>query len=114
YNQAIYQYAHREGGPNTIRQIPHLLGDHAEFILFFFAPLYWMLGSYTLLIVQIIAVLGGGYGVYRASRLETDDEVLSAGAMAIFFLSFGVISAVTFDFHSNVIWTMFLPWILVA
>ena len=114
YNQAIYQYATGQGGPNTLRQVPHLLGDHAEFILFLFAPFYWLFGSYTLLIIQIIAVIVGGYGVYRLSWLETEDEYLSLAAMLMFFLSFGVISAIIFDFHSNVIGVMFLPWMFAA
>ncbi len=113
-NQTLYQYAHGESGPNTLRHVPHLLGDHLEITMFLFVPFYYLFGSYTLLVWQIAAVLFGGAGVYVLTKHHTNDTLLSVGAMTIFFLSFGVISAIIFDFHNNAIGIAFLPWMLWA
>ncbi len=114
FNQTLYQYAHFSSGPNTIREVPHLLGDHFEITFIAFAPFYYLFGSYTLLIFQILAVLGAGLGIFYLSKKNTDSFYFSWSAMVIFFLSFGTISAVNYDYHNNVLGIAFLPWILLA
>lgn len=97
--------------PNTILE-KYILGDHVELILILFAPLYWLFGSYTLLIIQIIMILFGGLGVYSYLKLKTKDKLTSACGMAIFFLSYGILSALAYDYHNNTVGIMFLPWML--
>ncbi len=111
FNQALQQYAHGAIGPNTIRNVPYLFADHFEPIMFLFAPLYWLFGSYTLLLVQIIATLFGGLGIYLLIRKETKNEVVALVATALFLLFFGIITALAFDYHNNVIGTMLIPWL---
>lgn len=113
-NQALHQWAHFQNGENTLHQVPNLWGVHLLFTILLFSPLYWLYGSYSLLIVQIIAVIGGGIGIYCLAKDHTKDEYLSIGAMSIFFLSFGVISAMIFEFHNNVLGMAFLPWLMLA
>lgn len=110
FNQTLSHYAHFKFGPNTLREVPTLLADHLEFILFLFAPLYWIFGSYTLLLVQIAAIIFGGYGIYLLLKTETNDAFLTLGGVVIFYLFFGLYQALAFDYHNNVVGTMFIPW----
>ena len=71
-----------------------------------------MFGSYTLLIVQIVAALLGGWGIYKLIGLYTDDGWMPIFAVATFFFSFGIIQTMAFDYHSNVLTAMILPWLL--
>ncbi|MBP9718585.1 DUF2079 domain-containing protein [Candidatus Gracilibacteria bacterium] len=116
FNQTIQQYANGVLGPNTVRSVPILLADHLELLLFIFSPLYWLFGSYTLLIVQIAATLFGGYGVYLfvKNQLSTHQrgELIALTAAATFFMFFGLLTALAFDYHNNVVGIMFLPWMM--
>lgn len=114
YNQALYRYAHFTTGPNTILRMDNLLGDHFEVLMLLLSPFYWIFGSYTLLVVQLTAILIGGYGIYLLAKDTTGDDWLSLGTTVIFFLSFGLFGAMVFDYHNNVIGAMFLPWMLLA
>jgi len=111
FNQTIYNYAHGRIGPNTIMELNNTLGDHFELILFIISPLYWLFQSYTLLIVQIIAVILGGIGVYKLIKEKTKNETAALGAMAILYLFYGVFSAIVYDYHNNVVGAMMIPWI---
>lgn len=111
FNQTLYSYAHLKLGPNTLRGISILLGDHFEPILFLFAPLYWVFGSYTLLIVQIGFVMLGGLGTYLLLMRETKNEKLSITGSILLFLSFGLLQAMAYDYHNNVIGAMLIPWL---
>lgn len=111
FNQAIHQYSHFKVGPNTIRGVPILLADHFELILFLFSPLYWIFGSYTLLIVQILAIHFGALGVYLLLRKLTKDQWLTMGGVVLFYLFYGVFDALSYDYHNNVVGAMFLPWL---
>src|SRR5688572_26649804 len=56
-NQVLWDYAHGRMNYNSL--MPELdgkvnvLANHFEPVLFIFAPLYYIFGSYTLLLVQI-------------------------------------------------------------
>src|SRR5919112_4805384 len=66
-NHAIYDYAHFRVNYSTLlldAAPMNFLGSHFALLPILFSPLYWILGSYTLLVVQIAAVLFGGVGVY--------------------------------------------------
>lgn len=112
FNQAIYHYSHFKLGPNTICGSSILLGDHFELILFLFSPLYWIFGSYTLLLIQIFAILFGGIGVFLFLKEKTKDKILSIAGLVLFYLFFGIFNSLAFAYHNNVIGIMFLPWML--
>ena len=114
YTHAMYDYAHFRM-PDCSMFKPtdaSLLSDHFDLYLPLLSPLVYVFGSYTLLIVQIVAVLLGGWGVCKLIGLYTDDEWMPVLASAVFFFSFGIIHAIAFDYHSNVLTTMMLPWLL--
>ena len=114
YTHIMYDYAHFRIDDYFIysRAPRSVLSDHFDLYLMLLSPLIYVFGSYTLLIVQIAGVLLGGWGVYKLIKLYTDDDLLPIFAMAAFFFSFGIIHALAFDYHSNVLTSMMLPWLL--
>lgn len=117
-NQVLWDYAHFRMNYNTI--MPELngqvnvLANHFEPILFLFAPLYYIFGSYTLLWVQIGCILVGGYGVYRYISAISGDRIFACLGMAMFYGMWGVFGALSFDFHTNVIAAVIVPWLFYA
>ena len=114
YTHAMYDFMHgRIDDCSMFKETQQsILGAHFDLYLFILSPLVFIFGSYTLLIVQIAAVLLGGWGIYKLIKLYTDDELLPIFASATFFFSFGIIHALSYDYHSNVLTAMMLPWLL--
>jgi len=114
FNKSLYQYAHLELGPNNIRELPNLLGDHFEFLMVLLAPLYYIFGSYTLLIVQIAAIIIGALGIYRLIQYKTKSNVLSILALIFILSFFGTIQAIAFDYHNDALGFAVLSWMLLS
>lgn len=114
YTHAMYDYTHfRVDDCSMFKAVPQsILSDHFDLYLVILSPLIHVFGSYTLLIVQIIAALLGGWGIYKLIGLYTDDGWMPVFAVATFFFSFGIIQTMAFDYHSNVLTAMVLPWLL--
>ena len=114
YTHAMYDYTHfRIDDCSIFKAAPQsILSDHFDLYLIILSPLIFVFGSYTLLIVQIVAVLLGGWGVYKLISLYCDDGWMPVLASSVFLFSFGVIHAMAYDYHSNVLTTMMLPWLL--
>jgi len=114
FNNALYDYAHLRLNHYSLVQplFYNFLADHFSLLVPMISPLYWLLGSYTLLVVQIVAILLGGYGVYVYFSERTQDRFLPLLAMVHFFSVWGIYSALAFDYHENVVGTMFVPWLL--
>ena len=114
YTHAMYDFIHgRIDDCSMFKETQQsILGAHFDLYLFILSPLVFIFGSYTLLIIQIAAVLLGGWGIYKLIKLYTDDELLPIFASATFFFSFGIIHAMSYDYHSNVLTAMMLPWLL--
>ena len=116
YTHAIYRYSHLlpadcslfmpEGGEQL------LLSDHFDLLLPLLSPLSYLFGTYTLFIVQIIAILFGAYGVYRLIMSVSGKHLLSWAAMLAMLSCFGVWHALGSDYHSNVIAASLLPWFI--
>lgn len=116
FMQALYHYAHGILGPNTVRGVPTLLGDHLEPIMFLLVPLWWIFRENTLFVVQSFAVTIGGLGVYTAVMAREDHwkRLYATAALMLFCVHWSLTQAVTFDYHNNVLGMMLLPWIIVA
>ena len=114
-NHAVYDYAHFRVNYSTLlldAAPMNFLGSHFTLLPILFSPLYWLLGSYTMLLVQIAAILFGGTGIYVYCRHRTPDTSMPLLITAQFFLMWGIYSALAFDYHDNVVGAMFLPWFL--
>lgn len=114
FNQAAWDYAHLRVEASSVIRYNNLLGDHFTLLQLLWGPLFWVFGSYTLLLVQIGVLLGGGYGAYRLHLLRTQGTQPGAalGLLVLFLSTWGIYSALAFDYHDNVVATMLLPWLL--
>ena len=110
YTNHMYDYAH--GSMADMQMIwdtkELALADHFDLYLILFSPLLYLFGSSTLLIVQIAAIFVGVKGVYTYFK---DDPKIAVFASLFFLSYFGVVSALSYDYHSNVISAMAVPWL---
>lgn len=118
YNNAIYSYAHGKVNHSTLI-LPYVsarnqLSDHFDLFLVIVSPLYYVFGSYTLLIVQIIAVVAAGVAVNLLLKSYLKQPLLALLGQLHFYLLWGIYAALAFDYHSNVVAAMFIPWLFYA
>lgn len=121
FNHAFYSHAHLRTNEMTLiqqdRVITNFLADHFEVLMWLIAPLYWLLtpifGTATLLVLQISAILFGGVGIFKCLRVLFADSSYTTALWGTFhfFSIWGIYGAVGFDYHNNVIGTMFVPWL---
>ncbi|MCL6105743.1 MAG: DUF2079 domain-containing protein [Actinobacteria bacterium] len=114
FNQALYDFAHLK--LNYFSLYPNgtslnYFADHFSLITVLYAPFYYLLRTYTLLVIQILAILFGGAGIYQFARHETKSRYLPLIVIIQFFGIWGIYSALAFDFHNNVVAAMFVPWL---
>ncbi len=111
----IYDYQHGHWNDPTLYYksiyVSNLLADHFSITSLFITPIANVLGSYTLLVIQIIAILLGGYGIYKYVFYKSNNKATAHLFTFHFFCIWGVFSAVSYDFHYNVIGTMCVPYI---
>lgn len=86
-----------------------ILADHWAPILVVFSPLRYLFGSYTLLIIQIAALLMAATYIYRIALWYKMNSWIAAGASLFFLSMWGITSALAFDFHTNVLAACFFP-----
>lgn len=111
-NVAFFQKPVFTLNPNG-QEMP-FLATHFSPLVFIFAPLYHIFGNYTLLIVQVAAIAIGGSGVFQYSRFRLGNNLVTPILMLIHFFSiWGIYSALTYDFHCNVLGAMVVPWFFV-
>ncbi len=115
YNNMLYSYSHFKLNYTPIQQplVYHAFADHFEPVFFLFAPFYWIFGSYTLIIIQIVMVIFGGLGAMRFAQLHSNNNTLSIAILIQFYAMWGVYSALAFDFHNNITAAMIVPWVMV-
>ena len=115
YTNAIYDYSHFSFNDSTVfKALPqNLLADHFDLFLILISPLSLIFGTTTLLFVQIVFILIGGIGVLNFIRLKGADEKWARAGMIYFYLHFSVFSALSFDYHSNVIAASLVPWLFI-
>ncbi len=111
---AIFDYAHFRWNDCMIMQpsFDNVLADHFSLYPILISPFYWIFGSYTMLIFQWAAILFGGVGIYKFVLLIGSNKKLATIATAHFFCIWGIYSALSFDYHDNVVAAMFVPWFL--
>lgn len=111
-NNAVYDYAHFRFNNCTLLQpeLKNYLSEHFELFIILLSPFIYLFGTYTLLIFQILFVLFGGFGVYKYIKEISQDVISGFLAQLHFYFFFGIYSALSFDFHNNVLGAMFVPW----
>ncbi len=114
YTNAIFDYSHfRLNDSGVFKETySNLLSDHFDLSLILLSPFSWIFGQYTLLILQIVFVIAGGAGVYHLVLDKTASKFNALMAQLHLLLFFSVFSALSFDYHSNVLAAMLLPWFM--
>jgi uncharacterized membrane protein len=112
YTNALFDYSHFQWNDSSTFKIDeqNLLADHFDLYLILFSPFSFILGTYTLQFIQIIALLLGALGVYQFGKSFFKNQQLVWLATLHFLLFFGCFAAVAFDYHSNVVAACVLPW----
>lgn len=117
YTHAAFQYAHFQPADSLmIKEYSEpMLGGHFDLYLILFSPFIYVFGSYTLLIVQIIAVIAGGIGIYHYFQiLGVKNKNIPLIAALYFFVFFGVFGAFSNEYHSVVVAASIVPWFFVS
>jgi uncharacterized membrane protein len=115
YNFALYDYSHFRISECPVYNFGHMsfMQDHLSFTLFLFIPLYWIFGwltgTYTLLIIQTLFILYGGWGVFKLMELKTADKYLPILALLQYFIIFGRWSAFVMDCNLAIIASSLVP-----
>lgn len=115
FNHAVYSFSQFRANIFTLDILNrgiNYFADHFSPITFLYVPFYWVFGSYGLLILQILAILVGGLGLFRYMQNHTTHYALPYIVLIQFFCVWGIYTAVGFDFHNNVIAAMMLPWLI--
>jgi uncharacterized membrane protein len=111
FNNAIYDYAHFRWNSNSVKLYNNILSDHFTLLHIPFSVFYWIWGTYTLLIIQILAILFGAYGAYRYQLFRSGDPLFALLLTAQFLFIWGIYSAVSYDYHDNIPGAMMVPWL---
>ncbi len=115
YTNALYDYLHFHWNDSTVfKEVPeNLLADHFDLYLILFSPLSVFFETYTLLIIQIAFVLIGAYGVFQYFEFRTNGlhSNISYLLTVAFLFFFGIYSALSYDYHSNVVASMLVPYL---
>ena len=113
--QAVGDFAHLRWPRTTLlldAPPTPFLGQHFSLTPLLAAPLYYLVGaSWALLLVQVAAVVWGAYGVWRYAYAHGASPSEATWAMALFASQWGVFSALSFDYHDNVVGAMAFPWL---
>lgn len=114
FNHALYSFAHFKKATFTLgiggNEIP-FLGTHFSPIMILYIPFYYVFGSYTLLVIQILAILFGGVAIYKySSEIFGKNNLLPKLILIQFFSIWGIYSSLAFDFHNNVVAAMLVLW----
>ncbi len=115
YTNALYDYSHFQFNDSTTfkESSENLLADHFDIYLMLFSMLSYFLGTNTLLVVQIAALIFGALGVKKYFDQRHLIPNLGYPAMLFFLLFFGVFNAVSQDYHSNVVAACLVPWFFI-
>src|SRR4051812_37416311 len=102
---AAFDYAHLRVNDCMLMKpyYTNYLSDHFSVDLIFISPVIYLFGTYGLLVAQIAALILGGIGIYRYVLQRTGNMFLANMAMLHFYLFWGMLNALQFDFHNNVI-----------
>lgn len=116
YTNALYDYAHFQFNDSlTFKETPeNLLADHFDLYLPLLSPLSYFFGSYTLLIVQIAALLFGATGIYKLVAQWFPTSRIKYYALLYFLFFFSNFASLAFDYHSSTVASMFVPWVFLS
>lgn len=114
-NHALANFSEFKTNTFTINyedQTLNYFGDHFSPIMYLYVPFYYVFQDYALLVVQILSILVGGFGVLKLASLYFKNKWIPTLVLIQFFTLWGIGSALAVGFHNNVVGSMFIPWFL--
>ena len=115
YNQLAYKFAHFYRPSSTLwnddYELKNCFGDHFTVLMPLNSQLYWIFGSYALLVAQIIYCVIGAFGIFKLIEYKCQNSLLALIGVLLFFTHYSLYSAIVFDSHDNIYGIMFIPWI---
>jgi len=115
YNQAFWDFAHFRINSNTVFEpaLANYFQIHPAFILPLLSPLYWLFnpifGTYSLLIIQNIFILLGGYGTYLLIKRKTGNEIIAILAFVHYNVIWGHFTALASDYIDTTVASSMVP-----
>jgi len=115
YNFAFYDFSHFRISDCPVYLTNHVnfLQDHVSFTMFVFIPIYWIIGwltqTYTLLIIQTIIILYGGWATYKLIELKTTNKIYPLLAILQYFILFGRWTSFVTDCNLAIIASSMVP-----
>jgi len=114
FNHALYSFSHGRMNHFTLDLEafgPNYFADHFSPITLLYVPFYYIFGSWTLLIIQIASILFGAWGSYKVAQHKLQFAKKPVYILVFFLAQWAIISALSFDFHNNVVAAMLVPWL---
>lgn len=116
HNQLMYKWAHFRNPSSTLwnpyYELKNCLGDHFTLLMPINSQLYWIFGSYGMLVAQIFYMIIGATGIYKLIQFKCKSNNLALLGVFLFFTHYSLYAALAFDAHDNIYGMMFLPWVL--
>lgn len=113
YDQAIWNSAHGRWFAASV-ETDNLLGDHTDFGLLLYVPLFWIWPDVRLLLVaQTVILASGAAPIFWLARRRLNSEPLAACLSCLYLLYPAVGFINRYDFHPEVIILPALLWALV-
>jgi uncharacterized membrane protein len=118
YNQAFWDFAHFRTNANTVfePQLNNYFQVHPAFTLPLLSPLYWIFtpifGTYSLLIIQNIFIILGGYGTFLFIHKKTGNFIIALLAFVHYNLLWGHFSAICSDYTDTTVAASMMPFFL--
>ncbi|HVZ12326.1 MAG TPA: DUF2079 domain-containing protein [Patescibacteria group bacterium] len=112
-DQAIWKYSQFKTPIATIHSYfdTPIYFDHLEPIFIILSPLYWINpNTYTLITLQVLAVIASGYAVYLLAKDKKIPDHLSIALLINYLAFYGIQNAIWADVHSLVFAIPFLSF----
>lgn len=100
FNQLLWRYSQFKSPIVTVRFTRNLLGEHADFIMFFLTPFLWLFKSpHTLALINVLVISLGTIPIYLLSKRILKSSFASL-VLSFSYLTFiGIQYALDFEFH---------------
>ncbi len=115
FNRHMWGMVRGDFGPNPLKfptQL-NLLGDHSHFILFLYAPIYFLWqNAFSLVLIQIVALGLSGYPIYKIALQRFKNKPAAAAWLVPYYLFFGFWSGQAYAFHEVFLALPLIAWAL--
>ena len=113
FNHAIYEFSHFKWNYFTtgiVNAHQNYFSDHFSPITLLIAPLWYLSGSYTLVILQPVFFVLGALAVFKIAK-KFELSIYGQWALAFaYLLNWSIFAALSFDFHTNSLAAVFALW----